>query len=333
MTKITGYTALTGANVAAGDQTEIVDVSDTAMAVTGTNKSLTMDELRKYLHNPALLDQIADPALPGANQIKLYARKLGGRVHPAWEGPLGVGSSIQATLARNSVSLWQAQAAGTAFSSIGPIGTPTATGTATAVTPATTSLYTYMRKVEALVTTGAATAVAGWRGPQLMVCRGNAATIGGFWFICRWGPATGVATATNRGFCGLRGSNAAPTDVQPSTLTQICGMAWDAADTNIQFMTNAAGTATKADLGASFPVPTADRTKMYELTMFCAPNDTTLYYEVQDLGTGATTGTLSTTSTLPTNTQMLTPQVWMSVGGTSSVIGVGLSSLYIETDY
>jgi hypothetical protein len=29
----------------------------------------------------------------------------------------------------------------------------------------------------------------------------------------------------------------------------------------------------------------------------------------------------------------LAPRIWSSAGGTSSIIGVSLSSLYIETDY
>jgi hypothetical protein len=43
--KISGLTALTGANTATGDLLEIVDVSDTTMAATGTNKKITLGEL------------------------------------------------------------------------------------------------------------------------------------------------------------------------------------------------------------------------------------------------------------------------------------------------
>ena len=43
--KISGLTALTGANTATGDLLEIVDVSDTTMAATGTNKKITLTEL------------------------------------------------------------------------------------------------------------------------------------------------------------------------------------------------------------------------------------------------------------------------------------------------
>jgi len=48
--------------------------------------------------------------------------------------------------------------------------------------------------------------------------------------------------------------------------------------------------------------------------------------------TGATaSGTINTN--MPTNTTLLAPRGWMSVGGTSSVIGIALMSCYLETDY
>jgi len=109
-------------------------------------------------------------------------------------------------------------------------------------------------------------------------------------------------------------------------------MGYDAADTNLQIMSNdGTSTATKVDLGASFPVPTTDRSKVYELALFAAPNGSTVQYEVTDLGTGAkATGTISTD--LPSSTTFLTPRGYCSVGGTSSVIGITLFSLYVETD-
>lgn len=47
--KITDLTALTGANTAAGDLFVVVDVSDTTMAASGTDKKITRDELNVAL--------------------------------------------------------------------------------------------------------------------------------------------------------------------------------------------------------------------------------------------------------------------------------------------
>ncbi|HRE27332.1 MAG TPA: hypothetical protein PK954_11910, partial [Anaerolineales bacterium] len=156
---------------------------------------------------------------------------------------------------------------------------------------------------------------------------------GGFHYVCRWGPATGVSTATMRAFVGMANTTAAPTDVEPSTITNIIGMGWDAADANVQIMHRGTGAVTKINLGASFPVPTADRTAVYELALFSQPGTTQVVnYEVTDLVSGAVaTGTITTN--LPTTSTLLAPRGWMSVGGTSSVIGIALMGLYIETDY
>jgi hypothetical protein len=46
--KISALTALTGANSAPGDLLEIVDISDTTMAASGTNKKITREELQTF---------------------------------------------------------------------------------------------------------------------------------------------------------------------------------------------------------------------------------------------------------------------------------------------
>ena len=279
------------------------------------------------------LSAIATPAAPGAGGVKLFGRDVGGRILPAIIGPSGLDTSLQPFFGRNKMALVLPPGNGTGINQLA--FTVTATGTATTANVSTTNLHTYMRRLDYLVTTASATAVAGLRNNALQWTLGApSAGNGGFHMIMRWGPATGVATATHRAFAGMRGSVAAPTDVNPSTLTNLCGMGYDAADTNIQFIYNdGSGTATKVDLGASFPKPTADRTTVYEVALFAPPGTTqSLSYEVRNLGTGAlATGTVTTD--LPATTQLLAPYAYMSVGGTSSVIGLSLMSLYIETDF
>jgi hypothetical protein len=265
---------------------------------------------------------------------KITSRSIGGRSLPTCKNSsTSVAAALQVTLAQNRVMIWQGVSGSNSPALVGTIGL-TAAGTATSTTIATTNRHTRTQRVEYLVTTAATTAVAGWRYANTgWTVGGAAADEGGFFFVCRWGPATGVATTTNRAFVGMANSTAAPTDVEPSTIANIVGMGWDAADANIQIMHRGAGAVTKIPLSASFPVPTADRTKVYELVMFSPPGSTqSVGYAVTDLGTGATTsGTINTN--MPTNTTLLAPRGWMSVGGTSSVIGIALMSLYIETDY
>jgi hypothetical protein len=279
------------------------------------------------------LPAIATPTAPAAGGVKLFGRAVAGRVLPAIIGPSGLDTSLQPFFGRNRPALWLPHGNSTTVTVFGFTGA--STGTATAANVATTNLHATMKRLEYLATTASTTAVVGWRGSALQYSLGGASVgLGGFHQILRWAPATGVATTTHRAFAGLRGSVSAPTDVNPSSLTNICGMGYDAADTNIQFMYNdGSSTASKVDLGASFPKPATDRSVAYEIAMFAPPGTTqSLSYEVINLATGAVaTGTVTTD--LPSTTQLLAPWSMMGVGGTSSVIGIAIMGLYIETDY
>lgn len=279
------------------------------------------------------LPLIATPATPAADGLKLFGRKVGGRMMPAFMGPSGLDSSLQPHFGRNKIGLFLPGGNGGADSQVGLV--VSAVGTATTENVATTNLHTYMRRRSWRVTTAATTAVAGVRGNALQwTLGGTAAGLGGFHLVWRWGPATGVATATHRAFVGMRNSIAAPTDVNPSSITSMCGMGYDNGDANIQFMHNdGSGTATKIDLGAGFPKPNADLTSVYEIALFSPPGTTSvLNYEVTNLVSGAVaTGTITTD--LPTTSTLLTPYSYMSVGGTSSVIGFATMGIYIESDY
>lgn len=286
----------------------------------------------KIVSNNLRLESVSTPSTPAADGIVIFGRKVAGRNLPAFISPSGLDSALQPLLARNRIVMWLPAGNATTVTAIGAAAL-SATGTATAANVATTSRHTWMKRVEYLVTTASTTAVAGFRNTVAQFGIGGSAGDGGFLFVCRWGPATGVATTTNRAFVGMTSATAAPTDVEPSTLTNMLGFGWNAADTNIQWMHNdGSGTATKVDLGGNFPVPTVDRTKVYEAAIFVAPNGSTIYYEFTDLAT-SNVATGSVTTNIPSNTTLLAPRGWMSVGGTSSVIGIALMSLYIETDY
>lgn len=207
--------------------------------------------------------------------------------------------------------------------------TITGTGTVTAYSVANTNRFTSTPAVEFLVTAAATTAVAGFRYNALFFARGTISGNGGFHLRCRWKTATGQTIGTHRAFVGVRGNAAAPTDVNPSTLTQIVGMGWDSGDANIQIMHNdGVGAATKINLGASFPRPTADRANVYVLELISPRGANEIYYRVLDVLTGSVAeGTL--TSDLPAASQLLTFLGYASVGGTSSVIGIGLAEVQI----
>lgn len=283
------------------------------------------------------LDSIAagsSPATPAAGGLNLFARPVGGRTIPAFVGSSGLDTGLQPFLARNSIGFFRAYQGATTVTAVGitvsNVGTATAKGN-----PANTNIYTSTAGIEYLVTTAATTAIAGFRiGTSAATnCwwRGNAAGLGGFHFVSRFGPATGATVATDRMFVGYQQSTTAPTDVNPNTLTQMIGVGYaKGTDTNWQIMYNdGSGTATKVDTGIA--VPSADRTKLYEVAIFCPPNASFIRVQFTDLSTGTTFEHEATTD-LPSNTAFGGFRGWHSVGGTSSVVGFNLMSAYVETD-
>ncbi len=172
----------------------------------------------------------------------------------------------------------------------------------------------------AYTATSSTTAISGLRGASgtfLLVRQSGG--VGGFRFEIVVSLEDGATVSSHRRFAGLWSNNGAPTDVNPSTLTDIIGLGYDSADTQVQIMHNdGSGAATKVALGASFPKPTTSSQTAYRLVL----ESTTVgqvNYSVEELVGGATaSGTLSTN--LPT--VALNWHSWASAGGTATAIGM-----------
>jgi len=130
---------------------------------------------------------------------------------------------------------------------------------------------------------------------------------------------------------GLLSSTAAISTSQViSALTNIIGVGWDSADTQLQIMHNdGSGNATKVALGAGFPVNTpAD---VYELILFAPPNAASVVWRVVNLTTGAVAeGTITTD--LPATTTFLGPRFYINNGGTAAAVVIEMIRNYLETD-
>ena len=201
----------------------------------------------------------------------------------------------------------------------------TTTGSATGTTLNSSSPYRARpHKYEYVISTASTSAVAGYRGQGDEVREDD-----GFIYSVTWGPVIGVSNTSKRAFAGLRNSPSAPTDVSPSTLVECFGMGWDDAnDTNIQiFHNDASGAPTQIDLGAGFPIPTADRTDFYTLYIYVPKGGAGYYYKVVDESDGTSTTGLVTTD-LVASSSFVRPFNYTSVGGVSAQTGIGIFTIY-----
>ena len=276
----------------------------------------------------------SDPAAPSAGNLKTFARTIaGGYTAPAFLNATNAVVQLQPAFANKRIGSMLI-ANGTA-PSVTNSGLVSFTGTATTVTTATTSMFTRAQRFTVASTATAGT-FANYYQATASYTLGSATTpaYGGFYFVTRFGIADTVAAP--RTFIGIGSSTSAPTNVEPSTLTNCIGVGQGAANTNLFVYYGGTAAQTPIDLGANFPTGTSN-TDLYELTLFAPPtSNNTVYYQVIRLNTGnVASGTLTGTAgtVLPANTQYLPIRYWRTNNATASAVTLAIAGMYIETDY
>ena len=267
-----------------------------------------------------------DPVTPATGNT-IFSRNRATRNMVTQIAPTGVSFALQPALFTNKIGWWTANGNGTVVAVINI--TNSVTGTATARSVATTNLFTSMRRIGYVSTTTAGTS-AGTRHNALQFWRGNASGLGGFFYVARFGISSAATVATQRTFVGFTSAATVIGNVDPSSLNNILGFGADSADANFSFMHSAVGVTTKETLSASFPARTLS-TNFMEIRIYCPPNGTTIGYSIENLSTGAFLEG-SVTTNIPSNTTLLSPQIWTNNGTTALACGIDISSQYIETD-
>ncbi len=287
--------------------------------------------LTPLFSGPATFDAIADPSVPAAGQMRLYASDIAGRLMPKVMGPSGLDNPLQSGLQANKAQVL-APGSSTAFSMLG-LAAPTVVGTLSH--PNMVSGISLRQATARGIITSAATANAASEVRVVLpqCYRGEVfgtAISGGFFFSCRF--AVSSIVANQRCIVGLFNSTAAlSTTLSPSAGVNFIGMGWDSTDANAQIMFNdGAGVATKINLGAGFPASSA--TAMYELSLFCKPNGDEVGYRARRMDTGETvSGTLTTD--LPAKAALLSWHAYSNNGGTAAASVLEIVRMYLETDY
>lgn len=310
-----------------------------SVTATGTNdgaKQVSVNAWNADHVINAALDfpiQASDPAVAASGKVNAFAKKFAEAGVMAYRGTTGLAKAVQSALWGPRLRALVAAHSATTFTLIGGLAA-TFTGTATARSFATTNLFTRAPRVQAL---SAATAgsLAGVRYGVATITTGDGAGLGGFFVSCRFGCSDTATVAGARQFVGVSNSIAAPTNVEPSTLTNVIGVGHGASDTNLKIFYGGSAAQTPIDLGANFPANTLS-TDLYDLTLY-APSDTTgtVHYRVERVNTGhVATGTLSGAATvLPAATTALTIlQAWRTNNATALAVGLDFSHVYCETD-
>ena len=275
-----------------------------------------------------------DPVAPVANNLRIYAKNIAGRMLPKWIGPSGVDTPFQSSFGFNRIAMMAPNGNGTTSTTIMTNWGTNFTNLAnTYANPAlvSTSLTNSVRRARMTTATNSTTAIAYHLPTALMAWRGNAAGLGGFFYTIRFNYAT-LTNTNGRSFVGLIDSLTAPTSVDPTTSTTAgkLGIAITSNTGNLKWINNVAGTApTVTDLGTSYPINTTD---MYELIIYSPPNGSGVTYRVQNISTGVTLTNTSVTTNIPTSTTFLAPNYWIADGGTAGAEAIDCAGWYLESD-
>jgi hypothetical protein len=147
----------------------------------------------------------------------------------------------------------------------------------------------------------------------------------GFRVVWRFSICDTVLVGTANMFVGLGSSLAAPTDVAPSTLTNIMGVGVDNGDTTLQLYAAGAAAQARIDLGVNFPANTTN-TDVYEVEFISVGGAGDVAYKVTRLNTGdIATGTLTGAQL---SSAALACQAYRSNGGAGSTVAFCFHELF-----
>lgn len=285
----------------------------------------------------------ATPVTPPAGRVKLFAKQFASRVMFAAVGPSGFDYAMQPAIWRQKLARWNAPGNSTTVPGVDGMNAPTAVGTASSRSVATTTPFTRARRL-GYVTGATAGALCGHYLTAAQWTTGNGSDLGGFFYSCRFGVSDSAASVLSgaRMFVGMSSSIAAPTNVEPTSITNCVGLAQISTDgTQLYIVYGGSAAQTATPLGVNFPPVTGAGSQagvLYELTLFAPPGQAgVVHYYVERIGTSfVATGTLSPVSQgvqTPAASTLLAPRAWRSNNAQALVAGIDISSLYIETDW
>lgn len=325
----TSWVTLSGASGAPGGSGGEVQFNNAGALGAAANVRINGDDLT--------LSSQDTPTIPPADTVKVFNRRVAGRNMIAQIGPSGLDTALQPLLARNKVGFWCPPGNATTVPGVFGFTAYNTTGTVTTRSITTTNLFTRMCRL-GFVSGAGAGSLCGARVIFAQITTGitfGSVGTGGFFKVIRFGSTDTVSTA--RQFVGISSSTAGPSNVEPSTLTNVIGVGCGAANSNLFLYFGGSSAQTPINLGANFPANTAS-TDVYELALFCAPGvNNSVGWQVSRINTGDTVSGTLTAGTpgvqLPANTTLLTyAQSWRSNHTTAAAVGLDIFSDYIETD-
>ena len=297
------------------------------------------------IDSEVVIPVVASPATPASSFFSFFGKLLGySRILPAVIGPSGMDYCLQPAMWRQKIGMFNPSstvAAGVFGASF------TIVGTLTARTMASTNRFTRMRKLGYATTAATAGLLVSLRSgfPQFSTGTGGTAATadGGFFQSVRFAATDPAAVAGARMFVGVWGTTTAPTNVEPSSLTNAIGVAQLSTDTTQLYLVYGGSTAqTAVALGTGFPcrqiTAGINNGIPYDFQIWCPPTGNgVVNWQLDRLDTGTSISGTITPGTpglqTPLSTTMLSTVIWRCNNATALACNIDIINIYTETDY
>ena len=316
---------------------DISTVSGTVNSVQFNNNGVPGGATNVVIDNgDLLLNQNDSPIAPASGNVKVFCRSIAGRGFVGQIGSSGLSTALQPILARNKVGYWNPPGNATTVPGVFAITAPTAVGTATSRSVASTNIATRMRRL-GYVSSATAGNLSGQYTTVAQFTTGTGTNLGGFTYICRFITSDAAVVSSARCFIGMSSNISAPTNIEPSTQTNSIGLSQLSTDSTQWYIAYGGSAAqTSIALGTSLGSPT-DVTTCYEIALFCPPSlNGVINYQVANIGTGVSVSGIITPGTpgtqTPASATLLAHRAWRSNNTTAKAVGIDICSYYLETD-
>jgi len=274
------------------------------------------------------------PAAPSAGKASFGYMGLAKRELLGMQGSASALAPLQPNITHTRIAYWSG-VNGSGTLNVEDAVAPTALGTNTSRFSNVTSSFTRVRRI-GYVSAATAGTLAGWYLASATWFLGTGSAYG-FLASFTFGCSDAATVAGARQFVGMTASTAAPTNVEPSTLTNAIGIGHGAADTNLMLYCAGSAAQTPINLGVNFPANTLS-TDMYRFTIW-AGQDGSINYQVDRLGTSYTASgnfpnaTPGTTAPANNNSStILGPRLWRCNNATALAVALDVACVSIQTD-
>ena len=297
-----------------------------------TVPSIKIDQLNNENVQVIPKTNVASVTTPLADTIALYSNKYTNKMFLETKGPSGVLTALQQSLWGSNQG-WYVANTGTTLG----LNTGVSWVTGGTISHPTPSAGRYLqtsrtRWANVITNTNQQLGLIQSAVSANKYWRGNAAGLGGWFMWARFGIGL-IPAATVRLFVGLTSLTTSMTASDTPT-GDFIGLWHDTTDgaAVLSLITRNNVTTTKTAIAS---VPTLAANSAFDFYLYARPNDTLIYYRLDDAVAGTTIVDTSITTTIPTNTTFMGPQLNMSNGTaniTATTVAFELTKFYIESD-